>query len=86
MSGKDETDLVRNTELSAEKLATEQSIKTNLDQGHDQRNGNANAINGDTFEENTKQNTAHPNVTPTTPSNWVQFENEDDSDKVCKRN
>lgn len=90
MSGKDETDLVRNTELSSEKSATEQSIKLNLDQAHSLRNGDANAVNGDNSinsDENSKQNTVSSSGTkPSTPSNWVQFENEDDSDKVYKWN
>lgn len=82
MSGKDETDLVRNKELSPENSIA-QSTKSN----HDLINGDASApVNGDSstnLEETSKQNTVESTPKPSTPSNWVQFENEDDSsDKV----
>lgn len=82
MSGKDETDLVRNKELSPENSIA-QSTKLN----HDFSNGDASIpVNGDSLtnlEETSKQNTVESTPKPSTPSNWVQFENEDDSsDKV----
>lgn len=88
MSGKDETDLVRNKELTAENPAT-QSQKSNLDHSHDLSNGDtSNAVNGDSstnLDENSKQTTVQSTVTKSnTPSNWVQFEAEDGSDKVHK--
>lgn len=82
MSGKDETDLVRNKELSPENSIA-QTTKLN----HDLSNGDAAAsVNGNSsmnLEETSKQNTVESTPKPSTPSNWVQFENEDDSsDKV----
>lgn len=84
MSGKDETDLVRNKELSTEN-EVEQSQKLNHDQNQDISNGNATTVNGDSspnLDETSQQTTVQS--TATKPSHWVQFETEDDSDKVCK--
>lgn len=83
MSGKDETDLVQNKEISTENEA-EQSRKPNLDQSQDLSNGNATTVNGDSFTHSDENNLESTVSKPSTPSNWVQFENEDDSDKVYK--
>lgn len=81
MSSKDETDLVRNNEVSAENVT---STKFN----HDLSNGDSAPMNGNSSsnsEESSKQTTVELTPKPSTPSNWVQFENEDDSnDKVHK--
>lgn len=81
MSGKDETDLVRNKELSMDNATTPaQSTKIN----HDLSNGDSAPVNGNSPEETSKQISTEITAKPSTPSNWVQFENEDDnSDKVC---
>lgn len=103
MSGKDETDLVRNKEfLAAEQNASAQPIKSNVDAVHDHTNGDTLPVNGensisldDKNEQINKTTTttvatavvSSATTEPTTPkastpSNWVQFDNEDDSDKV----
>lgn len=78
MSGKDETDLVRDKELQAEQSIAH-PLKSNLDHSHDHSNGNPAPING---ESSTKSDVQVETVKPSTPSNWVQFENDDD--KVSK--
>ena len=85
MSGKDETDLVRNKELSMENTMAQSTKNIN----HDLSNGDTAPVNGDSSanpEETSKQTTVEPTTPkPSTPSNWVQFENEDDnSDKVTQ--
>lgn len=86
MSSKDETDLVRNKELSTEQ-STVQSLKSNID-SHDRSNGNAAAavsVNGDSsihLDDKNEHTAIESTVKSNTPSNWVQFENDDDSDKV----
>lgn len=87
MSGKDETDLVRNKELTTEHSSTAQSLKSNHDQTHDHSNGDSATVNGDSSKESSeksKQTIAESAPKPTAPSNWVKFENEDDNDTVCK--
>ncbi|XP_055295963.1 uncharacterized protein LOC129565286 isoform X2 [Sitodiplosis mosellana] len=80
MSGKDETDLVQNKELSMENATTAQSMKSI---NHDPSNGDTAPVNGDSLtnpEETSKQSAVESSTPkPSTPSNWVQFENEDDS-------
>lgn len=110
MSGKDETDLVRNKEfLAAEQIASAQPIKSNVDAMHDHTNGDTKPMNGENsigLDDKSKQTNVTTTTTtttatavkatpaptntmtePTTPktstqSNWVQFDNEDGSDKV----
>lgn len=91
MSGKDETDLVRNKELPTAEQTTVESLKSNLESAHDQSNGDASpSMNGDksnNSDDSSKQTPVESPVkpsTPSTPSNWVQFDTEDDGDKVCK--
>lgn len=91
MSGKDETDLVRNKELPTAEPTTVESLKSNLESAHDQSNGDASpSMNGDksnNSDDSNKQTPVESPIkpsTPSTPSNWVQFDTEDDSDKVCK--
>lgn len=75
MSNKDETDLVRNTE------STEKSNHMHdLSNGDTTMNGNSSknldeSNKSTSFGESTERKS-------NTPSNWVQFENEDDNDKV----
>lgn len=95
MSNKDETDLVRNKELTTtaatmeQSLQSLQSLKSNSDVVHDQSNGSASPVNFDNSTssgDKDKQSAAEIQTKPTTPSNWVQFDNDDDdSDKVSKR-
>lgn len=86
MSSKDETDLVRNKESSTEQ-STVQSLKSNIDP-HDRSNGNAAAsvsVNGDNsinLNDTIEHTAIESSMKSNTPSNWVQFENDDDSDKV----
>lgn len=95
MSGRDATDLARNKEfLSAEQNASAQPIKSHVDAAHDHSNGDTSPMNGDKSislddkNEQINKMTASTTATepttpkPSTPSNWVQFDNEDDSDKV----
>lgn len=95
MSGKDETDLARSKDfLSAEQNASAQPIKSHVDAAHDHSNGDTSPMNGqrpislDDKNEQTNKVTATTATSepttpkPSTPSNWVQFDNEDDSDKV----
>lgn len=86
MSGKDETDLVRNKELSMENTMAQSTTKNN---NHDLSNGDTAPMNGDSSTnpvETNKQTTVESTTPkPITPSNWVQFENEDEnSDKVTQ--
>lgn len=85
MSGKDETDLVRNKEPSMDSSMAHSTKGIN----HDLSNGDTAPVNGDSpksTEETSKQMAVEPTTPkPSTPSNWVQFENEDDnSDKVTQ--
>lgn len=94
MSGKDETDLSRNDDfLAAERNAS--PIKSHVDAAHDHSNGDTSPMkNGQSSlsldDKNEQMNkvtattaTAEPTTPkPSTPSNWVQFDVEDDSDKV----
>lgn len=93
MSGKDETDLARSKDfLSAERNAP--PVKSHADAAHDHSNGDTSSMNGQSSVSLDDQNEQINKVTatttatepttpkPSTPSNWVQFDNEDDSDKV----
>lgn len=91
MSSTDETDRVQNKEfLSSEQIAMVKQIKSNMDAAHDHSNGDTLPVNGEksiSVDDNNKQTnitTGAESTTPksNTPSNWVQFDNEDDSDKV----
>lgn len=90
MSGKDETDLVRNKEITTTTTTTTEHStepsKLNSDQIHDHTNGDSvAATNGDSSiesKEKSKQTIAESTPKPSTPSNWVKFESEDASDTV----
>lgn len=88
MSGKDETDLVRNKELTVENTTTtttQSSGKINRDLSNGDAAAAVNGNSSTNSEETSKQTTVEITPKPSTPSNWVQFENEDDSsDKVHK--
>lgn len=87
MSSKDETDLVRNKDPLTEP-STVEALKSNLDSAHDQSNGDKSPINGEkstnSDDTNNEETAIENSVKPSTPSNWVQFDNEDDSDKVSQ--
>lgn len=84
MNGKDETDLVRNKDpLTTVESSTVDTLKPNLDAAHEQTNYNTSPVNGDKSVNSDDVN-KETIVKPSTPSNWVQFDNEDDSDKVSK--
>lgn len=88
MSGKDETDLVRNKEITTSTPTTDNETVPNkmMNQVHDISNGDSSIINGKLNDQN-NENTNEPiERKSTTPSNWVQFENEDDSDKKVPKN
>lgn len=98
MSGTDETDRAKNKEfLSSEQIAMVKQIKSNMDAAHDHSNGDTLPVNGEisiSVDDKNKQINAttagaaamsgtEPTIAkPSTPSGWVQFDNEDDSDKV----
>lgn len=87
MSGKDETDLVNNKFESRERSTENSSKSDTLDQIHDHSNGDSTAVNGDSLNESperSKQTIAESTPKSSAPSNWVKFENEDDSDTVYK--
>lgn len=85
MSGKDETDLVQNKGMTMENSTSHLSKPNQANQ--DLSNGDATATVNGNSSNNLDENHKHTDVEstdrkPNTPSNWVQFGNEDDSDKV----
>lgn len=86
MSNRDETDRAQ----SADDITptAEQWTKANAVERADQINGNGNA-DGNKVTNSTKSlavdNAAESTTKPNNPSNWVQFENDDDHDKVNKQ-
>lgn len=92
MSGKDEADFVQiNNNDSV--LKTEQSVKANADDKYEQINGNSETENGNNSNqqlnstnssgEKSTISVSESTSKPTTPSNWVQFENDDEKVTIC---
>lgn len=87
MSNKDEADFVQSNNNDSV-LKAEQSAKVNTDQKHEQINGNSDTENGNNSNqqlnstnssgEKSSISVSESTSKPTTPSNWVQFENDDE--------
>lgn len=86
MSNRDETDRAQSANDMA--ATAEQLTKGSAVEKAEQINGNGN-VDGNKVTNSTNplavDNAAESTTKPNNPSNWVQFENDDDHDKVNKR-